>query len=271
MTTDLRVRNNIRIMGRSAGPVLLLAHGFGCDQGVWDRVLPYFVDDYKVVVFDHVGVGGSDLDAYDAVKYSSLDGYVSDLLEICRELELKNVTLVGHSVSAMMAVAAAVESPELFADLVLLASSPSYLDYPSDSYVGGFTAADIADLLDSLDTNYLSWAATMAPVIMGNPQSPELGTELAGSFCRINPAVARGFARVAFLSDVRHLLAGVRVPALILQCSNDLLVPDHLGTYTEERMPMGTLARLQATGHLPHVSSPDETAQAILSYLRRAG
>lgn len=271
MTTDLRVRNNIRILGRSEGPVLLLAHGFGCDQGVWDRVLPYFVDDYKVVLFDHVGVGGSDLDAYDAAKYSSLEGYVSDLLEICRDLELTDITLVGHSVGAMMAVSAAVEAPELFKDLVLLASSPSYLDYPSDSYVGGFSAADIADLLDSLDTNYLSWAAAMAPVIMGNPQSPELGIELQGSFCRIKPSIARRFARVAFLSDVRHLIGSVRVPALILQCSDDLLVPDHLGAYTHDRMPNGTLAQLEATGHLPHVSSPEETAQAILSYLRRTG
>ncbi|MFZ3417450.1 alpha/beta fold hydrolase [Arthrobacter sp. 3Tela_A] len=269
MTTDVSARNNVRILGNSAGPVVMFGHGFGCDQGMWRRVLPYFTPDYRVVLFDHVGAGGSDKDAYTPAKYATLQGYVQDLLEICAELDLRDVTFVGHSVSAMMAVAAAAEAPEAFANLVLLASSPSYMDRPEDGYSGGFSAADIDELLVSLDANYLVWAAAMAPMIMGNPDSPELHNELEGSFCRLDPAVARDFARVSFRSDVREQLAEVKVPSLILQCSDDLLAPPHIGTYTQEKMPDATLVQLRATGHLPHVSAPAETAEAILSYLSR--
>ena len=269
MTTDVSARNNVRILGNSAGPVVMFGHGFGCDQGMWRRVLPYFTNDYQVVVFDHVGAGGSDKDAYSPAKYGSLDGYVQDVLEICSALDLRDVSFVGHSVSAMMGVAAAAQAPERFANLILLASSPSYMDRPEDGYSGGFSAQDIDELLVSLDTNYLVWAAAMAPMIMGNPESPELHNELEGSFCRLDPAVARDFADVSFRSDVRSRLADVQVPSLILQCSDDLLAPAHIGAYTRDKMPNATLVQLRATGHLPHVSAPEETAEAILAYLAR--
>ncbi|UPO76216.1 MULTISPECIES: alpha/beta fold hydrolase [Arthrobacter] len=269
MTTDVLSRNNVRILGNEAGPVVIFGHGFGCDQEMWRRVIPYFTGQYRVVTFDHVGSGGSDLTAYDSAKYSSLDGYVSDLLDICAELDLRDATFVGHSVSAMMAVAAAAAAPQYFSDLVLLASSPSYMDRPEDGYTGGFSEADIDELLASLDTNYIVWAAAMAPMIMGNPEKPELHNELEGSFCRLDPAIARDFARVSFLSDVRPLLSKVEVPTLILQCSSDLLAPPHIGVYTQERIPASTLMTLKATGHLPHVSAPEETADAILTYLAR--
>jgi sigma-B regulation protein RsbQ len=269
VTTGVLARNNVRILGNDAGPVVIFAHGFGCDQGMWHRMIPYFTDDYRVLVFDHVGSGGSDTAAYDSSKYSSLDGYVGDLLEICGELDLRDATFVGHSVSAMMAVAAAAAAPHHFANLVLLASSPSYMNRPEDGYTGGFSSADIDELLVSLDTNYIVWAAAMAPMIMGNPGQPELHNELEGSFCRLDPAIARDFARVSFRSDVRELLADVQVPTLVLQCTDDLLAPPHIGHYTQERMPASTLVQLKATGHLPHVSAPAETAEAILSYLAR--
>ncbi|KPN22374.1 MULTISPECIES: alpha/beta fold hydrolase [unclassified Arthrobacter] len=267
MTTDVTARNNVQVLGNSEGPVVMFGHGFGCDQGMWRRVLPYFTADYRVVLFDHVGAGGSDKGAYNPAKYSSLEGYVEDLLEICAELDLREVTFVGHSVSAMMAVAAGAADPARFANLVLLASSPSYMDRPEDGYRGGFTSADIDELLTSLDANYIVWAAAMAPMIMGNPGSPELHNELEGSFCRLDPAVARDFARVSFCSDVRGQLPEVKVRSLILQCSQDLLAPPHIGVYTRDLMPEATLVQLHATGHLPHVSAPAETATAILAFL----
>lgn len=270
MKTDIRTRNNVRVLGREDGPVLLFAHGFGCDQGMWQHVLPRFTDEYKVVVFDHVGAGGSDLDAYETEKYSSLDGYVSDVLELCEDLDLQDVTFIGHSVSAMMAVAAAARRPERLARIILVAPSASYMDYPEDGYTGGFTRADLDELLVSLDTNYLVWAATMAPVIMGNPGSPALGTRLENSFCRVNPTIARQFARVAFLSDVRHLLKDVSLPTLIMQASDDLLAPDHVGVFLQERIANSTLVRMDATGHLPHVSAPGETADIISQYLQQS-
>ena len=270
MTTDVSSRNNVRILGNGAGPVVMFGHGFGCDQDMWRRVVPYFEADYRVVLFDHVGAGGSDKGAYTKAKYATLDGYVQDLLEICSDLDLRDVSFVGHSVSAMMGVAAAAAAPDRFSNLILVASSPSYMDRPEDGYSGGFSAADIDELLTSLDANYLVWAAAMAPMIMGNPESPELHNELEGSFCRLDPAVARDFARVSFRSDVRSRLAEVRVPSLILQCSDDLLAPPHIGAYTQAKMPDATLVQLRATGHLPHVSAPAETAEAILTYLSRA-
>ncbi|MCC9176696.1 alpha/beta fold hydrolase [Arthrobacter sp. zg-Y750] len=257
------------MLGRAHGPVLLFAHGFGCDQGMWEGVLPRFTDEYKVVVFDHVGAGNSDAAAYSPAKYSSLNGYVDDVLELCEELDLQDVTFIGHSVSAMMAIAAAAAAPARLGRVVLVAPSPSYMDHPEDGYEGGFSRADLDDLLESLDTNYLVWAANMAPVIMGNPETPALGAKLEGSFCRVNPTIARQFARVAFLSDVRHLLARVAVPALIMQASSDLLCPEHVGRYLRDGMPQSTLVQMKATGHLPHVSAPDETADIILDFLQQ--
>lgn len=261
-------RNNVTTAGPADGPVMLFAHGFGCDQDMWRRVLPAFVKDYRVVLFDHVGAGRSDLAAYDRDKYASLDGYAQDILEICAEMDLRDVVLVGHSVSAMMAVVAAAAEPSRFSRLVLVAPSPSYIDDPSTGYVGGFSRADIDDLLASLDSNYFAWAAAMAPMVMGNPDSPELGTELAGSFCQTNPDIAHHFARTTFLSDTRPLLPQVTTPALILQCSDDLLAPVEVGQYVHEQLTGSTLVQLAATGHCPHVSAPEETAAAIVRYLQ---
>ncbi len=268
VSTRVAERNHVTVTGRPDGPVVVFAHGFGCDQDMWNRVLPYFAQDHRVVLFDHVGAGRSDISAYDREKYASLDGYAHDLLEICEELDLRDVVLVAHSVSAMMAVVAAAARPDLFSRLVLVAPSPSYIDDPSTGYVGGFTREDIDGLLASLDSNYFAWAAAMAPMVMGNGDTPALGSELEGSFCRTNPDIARHFARVTFLSDTRRLLADVRTPALVLQCSEDLLAPVEVGQYVHEQMAGSTLVQLAATGHCPHVSAPEETATAILRYLQ---
>ena len=270
MGTDIRIRNNVKVLGNPDGPVIMFAHGFGCDQGMWQRLVPRFSRDFCIVLFDHMGAGNSDTESYSSATYSSLAGYTADVQEIMSELDLHDVTFVGHSVGGMMGVAAAAADPSRFKSLVFLASSPSYMDYPEDDYVGGTSQQDIHELLDSLDSNYMVWAATMAPVIMGNPELPQLHTELEGSFCRINPTIAREFARVAFLSDVRHLLQDVTIPTLVMQCTDDLLAPVHVGSYTQEHLPNATLAVLKATGHLPHVSAPEETADTILGYLQQA-
>lgn len=260
-------RNNITLSGRPDGPVMLFAHGFGCDQDMWRRLLPYFADDYRLVLFDHVGAGRSDAAAYDRAKYGSLDGYAADLLEICAALDLKDVTVVGHSVSAMISVIAAAREPSRFSRLILVAPSPRYTDDPSDGYVGGFSQEDIESLLDSLDSNYFAWAAALAPMVMGNPDEPELAEDLRGSFCRTNPSIARHFARVTFLSDTRAELGQVRTSSLILQCSDDLLAPPEVGSYLHRQLERSSLVHLQATGHCPHVSAPEATAGAIRQYL----
>ena len=260
----VRERNNIHVSGRGSQP-MLFAHGFGCDQHMWRFVVPAFEPAYKVVVFDHVGAGHSDTSAYDERKYSSLAGYATDVLEICHELNLQDVVFVGHSVAAMIGVLAAGREPKRFAKLVLVGPSPRYLD--DGDYVGGFSRADIDGLLDALDSNYLGWSSTMAPVIIGNADRPELAAELTNSFCRADPAIAAHFARVTFLSDNRADLAAVSTPTLILQCAEDVIAPDGVGEYVHRHMPASRLVNMKATGHCPNLSAPAETIAAIQEFL----
>ena len=262
---DVVARNNVRVSGVPDGRPMLFAHGFGCDRSMWRLVVPDFEVDHKVVVFDQVGHGGSDLSAYDPEKYGSLRGYAEDVVEICRALELSDVVFVGHSVSAMTGVLAAQMAPELFGALVMIGPSPRYVD--DEGYTGGFSREDIGGLLASLEANHLGWSATMAPVIMGNAERPELGEELTNSFCRTDPAIARQFARVTFLSDNRADLPGVAVPSLVLQCSEDAIAPDVVGRYVHEQVPGSVFTRLAATGHCPHLSAPEETTAAIRAFL----
>ena len=258
-------RNNVRVVGREDGQPVMFSHGFGCDQAMWRHVTPAFESDHRVVLFDHVGAGRSDLSAYSFEKYSSLDGYADDVLEICHELDLTDVVFVGHSVSAMIGVLAAAREPDRFSKLVLVAPSPRYID--DGGYIGGFSREDVEELLESLDSNYLGWSQAMAPVIMGMPDRPELGQELTNSFCRTDPEIARHFARVTFLSDNREDLGRVAVPSLVLQCSRDVIAPAGVGEYVSRTMPNSRLVQLSATGHCPNLSAPDETVRAIMAFL----
>jgi len=259
---------NVRISGPADGQPVVFAHGFGCDQHMWRFVAPRFADRYRVILFDHVGAGGSDPDAYDPERYASLDGYAQDVLELCHDLDLRDVIFVGHSVSAMIGVLAAVAEPELFADLVLVGPSPRYID--DGDYTGGFSAADITELLESLESNYLGWSSAMAPAIMGRPDRPELGEELTESFCRMDPEIARTFARATFLSDNRADLRRVRTPTLVLQAASDVIAPVAVGQYVSAEIPGAQLVLLDAVGHCPNLSAPDETAAAMEGYLAAA-
>lgn len=257
------------VLGVEDGPVLMFAHGFGCDQNMWRLVAPAFTDTHRVVLFDHVGAGESDLNAWQPQRYASLDGYAADVLEICAELDLRDVVFVGHSVSAMIGVLAAIREPARFAGLVLIGPSPRYID--DDGYTGGFTSSDIDELMDSLDSNYLGWSAAMAPAIMGNPERPELGQELTNSFCRTDPAIARQFASVTFRSDNRDDLGKVDQPTLILQCREDLIAPMSVGLYVQQAMHGSELVVLDATGHCPHLSAPEQTIAAMRAFLATPG
>ena len=262
---DVLRRNNVNVAGNPEGPPMLFAHGFGCDQSMWRMVAPAFEADYRTVLFDYVGAGASDLDAYDPDRYATLDGYARDVLEICDALDLHGIVFVGHSVSAMIGVLASVEAPDRFRSLVLVGPSPRYID--DGEYVGGFSAEDIDGLLTSLDSNYLGWSSAMAPVIMGNADRPELGAELTASFCRTDPEIQRRFARATFLSDNRQDLERVRVPALVLQCSADVIAPESVGVFVHEHLAGSRLVRLRAAGHCPNLSAPQETIEAIRQFL----
>lgn len=262
---DVLSRNNVKVSGQPDRPAIVFAHGFGCDQNMWRFVAPDFEATHKVVLFDHVGSGDSNLDAFDRVRYSSLQGYANDLLEILEDLDLRDVVFVGHSVSSMIGVLAANQQPARFSRLVLVGPSPRYID--DGDYVGGFSEEDIEGLLESLDSNYLGWSAAMAPVIMGNADRPELGQELTNSFCRTDPDIARQFAQVTFTSDNRADLPQVSVPTLVLQCSDDAIASDAVGDYVHRAIPGSTLVHLAATGHCPNLSAPEETIEAIRGFL----
>jgi sigma-B regulation protein RsbQ len=257
-------RNNVTISGDGDTPIMF-AHGYGCDQHMWRLVAPAFADDYRLVLFDHVGAGGSDLAQYDRAKYSSLRGYAQDVVEICAELDLKNIVFVGHSVSAMIGALAAIEAPERFASLVFVGPSPCYIN--DGDYIGGFDRKDIDELLEFQDANYLGWSSTLAPVIMGNADRPELSEELRASFCRTDPEIARQFAAVTFLSDNRADLPNVTPRSLVLQCVEDVIAPMAVGEYVHRHLPDSELTILNATGHCPHLSAPDETIAAIKAFL----
>jgi sigma-B regulation protein RsbQ len=258
-------KNNVKISGAESGQAIVFAHGYGCDQNMWRFVAPAFADEHRIVLFDHVGAGLSEPSAYSRGRYESLRGYASDVLEILRELGLTRVIFVGHSVSSMIGVLAAVEEPERFDKLILVGPSPRYID--DGDYTGGFSREDIDGLLDSLDSNYLGWSSAMAPVIMGNPERPELGAELTNSFCRTNPEIAKHFARVTFLSDNRADLPKVTARTLVLQCSEDVIAPRSVGEYVHHQIPGSELVLMEATGHCPNLSAPEETVAAIRAFL----
>jgi sigma-B regulation protein RsbQ len=264
---DVVRRNNVRVSGDPGGAPIIFAHGYGCDQAMWRLVAPQFESDRRVIVFDHVGFGGSDPSAWSADRYASLDAYASDLVEIIEELDLHGVTYVGHSVAAMIGVLASITAAERFAHLVLVGPSARYVDDPAADYIGGFSRPDIEELLETLSENHLGWSAGMAPVIMGNPERPELTAELEASFCRSDPLVSSVFARATFLSDNRADLERVRTPSLVLQCRLDAIAAEPVGRYVHEHLRGSEFLALKASGHCPNLSAPDETATAIRSYL----
>jgi sigma-B regulation protein RsbQ len=257
-------RNHVRVFGNGSQP-MLFAHGFGCDQNMWRFLTPAFEDDYKIILFDYVGAGQSDKSSYNAERYASLQGYAQDVLDICSELDLREVIFVGHSVSGMIGVLAAIEEPSYFQKLVLVGPSPRYIN--DADYVGGFEKRDIEGLLETMEKNYIGWANFLAPNIMANADKPALGAELAESFCTTDPVIARQFAQTTFLSDNREDLQKVQVPCLILQCTDDIIAPLEVGDYLAKNLPNNTLQVMKATGHCPHMSAPEETVDLIKKYL----
>jgi sigma-B regulation protein RsbQ len=262
---DVAAKYNLTARGVAGGQPMLFAHGYGCDQNMWRYVSPAFEASHRVILFDYVGAGNSDISSYDPEHYSSLEAYAGDVLEICRELDLSEVIFVGHSVSSMIGALAAIADPDRFAALIMVGPSPRYID--DEGYVGGFSQRDIDELLESLESNYLGWSGAIAPVIMGNPDRPELEEELAESFCRTDPDIARRFAQVTFLSDNRADLPRVETPTLVLQCDNDVIAPVQVGEFVHAHIPASSYELLAATGHCPHLSAPDQTVAAMKRFL----
>lgn len=257
-------RHNVKFAG-TGRPTLLFAHGYGCDHGMWRHITSRFSPHYRTATYDLVGCGGSQA-VYDEDRYATLDGYVADLLDIRAAMGPEPVVLVGHSVSAMIGALAAIRAPTAFQGLAMVGPSPFYMQ--DGAYDGDFTAEDIESLLALLDADHAGWAATMAPIIMANGDQPELAEELAASVCRMDSRIARRFARLTFSTDLRPALPRIRVPVLVLQCSEDIIAPVRVGEYVHRHVPDSRYVLLRATGHCPHLSAPGETAPAILDFVR---
>lgn len=266
-TDPILKRNNVKVYG-DAPVAMVFAHGFGCDQNMWRFLWPSFRNEYKIVLFDYVGSGKSDYINYNADKYSNLNGYAEDILDICKALDLDKCIFVGHSVSSVIGILAAIKAPEHFGQLILIGPSARYIN--DNGYHGGFERKDIDELLTTMESNYIGWANFLAPAIMKNPERPELAAELTESFCSTDPVMANNFARATFLSDNRQDLVKVEIPSLIMQCSDDLIAPFEVGNYLHAQLRNSTLKVLAATGHCPHMSAPEETIQVIKDYLKQS-
>lgn len=266
MNGSIIERNNVRTFGKGRVP-MVFAHGFGCDQNMWRFITPPFENDYQIVLFDYVGAGKSDISAYNTGRYANLNGYAQDIVDVCAALDLKNAIFVGHSVSCMVGLIAAIKEPERFSDLIMIGPSPCYIN--EKNYKGGFERKDIEELMDTMEKNYIGWANFLAPAIMKNGDKPELVEELTESFCSTDPTIARQFAMATFFSDNRGDLRQLRQPSLIMQCSDDLIAPLEVGEYLHAHLADSTLKVLKATGHCPHMSAPEETIEVMKEYLNK--
>lgn len=261
---DIIKRNNVKTSGKGL-KTMVFAHGFGCDQNMWRFLTPAFEHSYRIVLFDYVGAGNSQIEAYNEERYSNLNGYAQDVLEICHELNLSDVIFVGHSVSSMIGLLAAIKEPRLFNSLIMIGPSPCYIN--DSGYKGGFEKKDIQELLATMDKNYIGWANFLAPAIMKNPERPELSRELTESFCSTDPKIAKLFAKATFFSDNRRDLSKITIPSLIMQCSDDIIAPTEVGEYLHANLLNSTLKFLKATGHCPHMSDPEETIEVLTQYM----
>jgi sigma-B regulation protein RsbQ len=266
MPSSLLNRNHVTVVGEGLS-TLIFAHGFGSEQTAWRHQVKQFQSSHRIVLFDHVGAGQSDMDAYSPFRYNSLYGYAEDLLELCAELHLSDVTVVGHSVSGMVSLLAAQMDPSRFKQLIFIGASPRYLNEPEHGYIGGFEQADLDTLYAAMSSNYHAWVSGFAPLAMGNPDRPELALEFAQTLSAIRPDIAQAVARIIFQSDHRQDLPCLHTPTIILQSKNDIAVPPEVGHYMVRQIPKAKLIEIDAHGHLPHISAPDEVTRVLAECL----
>lgn len=265
MATRIRQRNNVHLLGEGE-KTIIFAHGFGSDQGAWRHQVKTFASKFRILLFDHVGAGKSDFSAYSPRRYSSLYSYAEDLLDLCAELKLKkSIILVGHSVSGMVSLLAALVEPDCFSQLIFLNASPRYLN--DDGYYGGFEQSELDAFYDAMSNNYYAWASGFAPIAMATQDKPELAKEFASTLATIRPDIAQAVAKVIFQSDHRAELGRLNVPTVILQASDDIAVPPEVGQYMADKIPKSQLVNIPARGHLPHISAPDVVTNAIAKCL----
>lgn len=268
MPSTLKRKNNISIEGNTdASQTIVFAHGFGTDQTAWHEVKQAFKDDYRLILYDNIGAGNSDPDAYSPIKYQTLNSYANDLLDIASVLELNNAIVVAHSVSSMITMLAAVKAPQYFSKLVFTAGSPRYLNEESTSYFGGFTQPVLDGMYETMTSNYYAWASGFSSAAMGNADKPQLGNDFANSLLNIRPDIALAVAKVIFESDVRKELPLLQKETLILQTQQDIAVPAEVARYLNQNIENSRLEFLNAEGHFPHISAPEEVIKVLKTFI----
>lgn len=268
MNSAIQIKNNVSIEGNlDAKQTIVFAHGFGSDQIAWKAVAAAFANDYRLVLYDNVGGGNADPNAYSPIKYGALDTYADDLISIMEELDLNAAIVVAHSVSSMITLIAALKSPSRFAKAVFIGASPRYINDDAENYLGGFTQPDLDSMYDAMTANYYAWASGFSSVAMGNPEVPELGEEFARTLSAIRPDIALSVAKVIFESDVRDRLTQLDLEVLLIQSHNDIAVPEMVATYLNENIRGSTLKFVNASGHFPHISAPQEIIKAIKEFI----
>lgn len=263
---DIFKRNNVTIHG-SGSTTLMLAHGFGCDQTMWNHLLPHLGSDYQIVLFDYVGSGQSDIAQFSKLKYSELTGYAQDVIDVCQAIDTDKVVFVGHSVSSVIGLLASIQQPHLFTEMVMICPSPCFLNFPPE-YIGGFEKEDLEELLNLMDKNYIGWANYLSPLVMGTSNPAVLLGELNDSFCSTDPYIAKIFARATFFSDYRAQLSDAQHPTLIFQSANDALASVDVGRFVHHQIPSSVFEVIEAEGHCLHMTHPEVVASSIRQFLK---
>lgn len=265
---DVIKRNAVKVYG-DGKQTIVLAAGYGVDQRIWRKLLPHFEKDYTLVVFDYVGAGSSDRTSFSLERYKALSGYAKDILEILEVLKLRDVIFIGHSVSSMIGLLAAIERPEYFSSLVFVSPSACYVNDPISGLQGGYEKDDLDEIMTRINGNYVEWAREVIPMVVNNADKPELIREILDMFLDYDEKIAKCFAVPTFFSDHRQELLKLKKPCLILQSSQDPMAPLQVGDYLHAHLQNSKLKVMKARGHFPQLTASDEVNTLISDYLKK--
>ncbi|MBS7566690.1 alpha/beta hydrolase [Mucilaginibacter sp. Bleaf8] len=267
MSNDILRRNNVHVEGNIERPeTIVFAHGFGSDQTAWRGVKPAFESSYRLVLFDNAGAGQAAPLSYSPAKYRSLQGYALDLLEIANTLNLRNAIFVGHSVSAMIGLLSSISAHDVFSKLILIGASPRYLN--DAGYCGGFSKQDLESLYTQMTDGYLQWASGFSKLAMANHHNPDLAASFSKSLSALRPDTALQVAKSIFESDFRSILPQVNREVLLIRSQTDTVVPEEVSIYLNQHIRNSRLVTVDAEGHFPHMSAPQEIIKAIREFIK---